>query len=115
VVTRLSQGSGLTNITNEITNNDNAIYNSATFDLVGNYGNLLQAINDRKPDHAEMTLDEIGGQVGITIQPNPTGEVNNGWTASYEAGTAKVTLSACLILDTSVLTHWQYHCIYSST
>ena len=41
VVTNLNQGSGNTSITSYITNNDNAIYSSATFDLVGTYGNIL--------------------------------------------------------------------------
>lgn len=92
VATNLSQGSGLTNFTNYITNDDNAIYDSATFDLVGTYGNLLQAIKDRKPGYAGMTLGQIGGLVGLTINSNPTGEVNNGWAASYDETTGKVSL-----------------------
>jgi hypothetical protein len=91
VVTNVSQGSGLTNLTSYITNNDNAIYNSATFDLVGTYGNVLEAIRERKPGYAGMSVNEIGGLVGRTIEP--TGEVNNGWSSNYDIATGKVTLN----------------------
>ena len=93
VVPQVNQGSGATSLTNYITNNDNTIYNTATFDLVGTYGNILQAIKDRNPAYAGMTVNEIGGLVGLTVQNDPIGEVNNGWVASYSVATGKVTLS----------------------
>ncbi|MCH7227539.1 PEP-CTERM sorting domain-containing protein [Haloferula sp. A504] len=87
------QSAGSTNIDTYITNNDNAIYNSATFDLVGTYGNLLQAIKDNNPTYAGLGLNDIASNIGTTIRSNPTGEVNNGWTSAYDIATGKVTLA----------------------
>lgn len=93
VLTNLSQRNGLMNTTSYITNDDNAIYNSATFDVVGTYRAILEAIRDRNPDYAGQSLNEIAGQIGVTIQNEPTGEVNAGWSRAYEEATGMVVLT----------------------
>ena len=89
VVGQLEQRIGLVTITNYITNNDNAIYNSATFALVGTYENILKAIRDHNPAYAGMTLLEIGGRVWSGPESG-SNVVDNGWTATYDVATGKV-------------------------
>jgi len=93
VATNLSQGTGLTSVTSFITNDDNAIFNSATFDLAGTYGAVLQGIKDHNPAFAGQTLNQIAGNVGITVRGEPTGEVNFGWNVGYAIATGRVTLT----------------------
>jgi len=93
VVANVNQLTADTSITNYITNNDNAIYSSATFDFIGTYGNLLQAVKDNNPAYAGLGLNDIASTVGITIRSYPIGEVNDGWAPSaYDIATGKVTL-----------------------
>ena len=94
VASNLSQGLGETNITATIVNDDNAIYNSATFDLVGTYGSVLQGIKDNNPLYdSGDTLKEIAQSVGVSIEPFPSGQVNNGWSATYDVNTGLVNLT----------------------
>jgi hypothetical protein len=65
VVTNVFQGpttnnQTITGFTSYITNNDNAIYNSATFDLVGTYGNVLDFNGNGQIDVNERLV--LGGR-----------------------------------------------------
>ncbi|MEM9079871.1 MAG: hypothetical protein AAGC74_04180 [Verrucomicrobiota bacterium] len=89
-----AQNQGLTSITLDFLNNDNgAVYNSATFDLVTSFVPVLQAISDNHPGHLGHPLPNIASNIGLTIRGAPTGEVNRGWSPIYSPTTGLISFT----------------------
>ena len=89
VTTNINQDLGQSSqasATRYFTNNDNAIFSTATDDFNGSFGEVLDAISVNNPDYLGFSRSDVASGVTIAVRSPPTGEVSFGWNGTYNSG-----------------------------